>query len=161
MTLAQAMNRHAIVLTVGVVLIGVGVRSTDWPMFGAGAIVLLIVAPASMFFAVKVRVPQVSRGNGLPTIIAKPVTPLTLTGIVLLTACLVEFALGLFEMRWMACALSVAAASQASLAYVISAAQRSRRPASGRRPRFGRVERLALSLYAMAALLLAVNVGQL
>lgn len=161
MTTDRVLTRQAILSAVGVVLIGVGVRSNDWPIFGAGVVVMFAVVPASVIFARRFRDSDRSSGGGLRTAIAKPVTSLTLTGVVLLTACVAEFALGVLELRWVPCAVSVAAASQSSLAYVLSATAGSNRSTPRRRTRFGRIERLALSLYAMAVVLLAVNVGQL
>ena len=155
----ETLIRQAIFGAVALVMIGVGARSNDWPMFGAGIVVLFVVVGASVIFALKHRVPEVSNGEGLHPIIAKPVTWLTSTGTVLLTVSLFEFALGILRLRWIPCAVSAAAASQALLAYLLSVAQ-DWGGLTTRGHRRIRPIALPLTLYAMAVFLLAVNAGQ-
>ncbi|HWU33466.1 MAG TPA: hypothetical protein VN108_11360 [Marmoricola sp.] len=155
----EALTREALLGAGGVVLIGLGVRSNDWPMFGAGVAVLVVVVGASVIFALKHRVPTVSSGEGLRTIIARPPTWLTSTGSVLLIASLFELGLGVTQLRWVPCVVSVAAASQALLAYLLSVAQDWGGLTTRGRRRL-RPFALPLTLCAMAVVLLAVNLGQ-
>lgn len=158
-TREETLIRQAIFGAAAVVMIGAGARSSDWPMFGAGVVVLFVVVGASLIFELKHRAPEVSNGEGSPPIIATPVTLLTSTGTVLLTVCLSEFVLGVIQLRWVPCAVSAAAGSQALLAYLLSLAQ-DWGGLTARGHRRIRPFALPLTLYAVAAVLLAVNAGQ-
>jgi hypothetical protein len=155
----ETLTREALLGAAGVVLIGLGVRSNDWPMFGAVVAVLVVVVGASVIFALKHRVPAVSSDEGLRAMIARPPTWLTSTGSVLLATGLFEFALGVVQLRWVPCVVSVAATSQALLAYLLSVAQDWGGLTTRGRRRLGPFA-LPLTLYAMAVVLLALNLGQ-
>ena len=61
LTPRQAMNRQAMFLIVGVALMGLGVRLSNWLMFGAGVFVLIVFGAAFVLYAL--RFSQLSVGN--------------------------------------------------------------------------------------------------